>query len=388
MKQGMSLAKLSEELDFRHENRRDFIVATETIAIDYVGQDEELPFAISFQQEGPGRKSRIFDYNLTHHTLSQIASYIGIPLAVIDKIGNASGREAGALAHLMTTRMQCLPPTNKLIRTLLGGRDRTEMNAIAFLSDRYRPLDNYGLLQAIFPVIRDLKGLAVASCDLTETKLYIKLRYPKIKGSLGKVKEVDDIVEAGVTIANSEVGDGAISVRPYLLRLTCLNGATISTALGGSRKIHIGTKLTDPSTRQRVHEDDIFERIADTIKKTLTDETYFKRIIKQFKASKQQPIENVAAAIRVLAQLHKLSETEREGLGFLMRGAIKSSRFHLINAVTRMAQNRNKEMTYIRATELENLGGHLIEMSNEKWKRIGSAKPNQKYVDEEIWDNE
>ena len=49
----------------------------------------------------------------------------------------------------------------------------------AFLSDRYRPLDNYDLLGAIMPVLQQY-DFEVKSCELTETHFYLKAIVPTL----------------------------------------------------------------------------------------------------------------------------------------------------------------------------------------------------------------
>lgn len=117
-------------------------------------------------------------------------------------------------------------PEKRLVRTLDG-------NARAFLSEKYRPLDNYDLCEAVLPPIVD-SGAEVVSCEVTETKLYIKAITHKVQADI----KAGDAVSAGIIIQNSEVGHGSLSVMPYLLRLVCNNGMTAHS--WGKRKYHTG----------------------------------------------------------------------------------------------------------------------------------------------------
>jgi len=55
-------------------------------------------------------------------------------------------------------------PDQRMIRTL-DGRVR------AFLSDRYRPLDNDELAEVVFPTLANL-DVEILSCEITERRLY------------------------------------------------------------------------------------------------------------------------------------------------------------------------------------------------------------------------
>lgn len=62
----------------------------------------------------------------------------------------------------------------RMVRTING-------TARAFLSDRYRRLDNFDLLEAILPtLIMEMPTLEIASCDVTEQKLYLKVTPSRI----------------------------------------------------------------------------------------------------------------------------------------------------------------------------------------------------------------
>jgi hypothetical protein len=76
-------------------------------------------------------------------------------------------------------------------------------------------------------------------------------------------------------------------------------------------------------------------------------------------------------AVEVLAQNHSLLQTEATSvLRHLIEGA-DLSLWGLQNAVTRMAQDA--ELTYDRASELEQLGGKLIDLPATSWNEVRLA---------------
>ena len=53
-----------------------------------------------------------------------------------------------------------------------------------------------------------------------------------------------DVVQAGVSISNSEIGRGAVNVCPMLYRLVCTNGMTVTNnAVSKMRRTHSGPRL-------------------------------------------------------------------------------------------------------------------------------------------------
>jgi hypothetical protein len=91
----------------------------------------------------------------------------------------------------------------------------------AVLSERYRRLDNFDLAEqrAAHPA-GQLPEVRFESVELTETRMYLKCVTPRLKYEMAP----GDVVQAGVVISNSEVGQGTLSVQPLLFRLVCRNG--------------------------------------------------------------------------------------------------------------------------------------------------------------------
>jgi uncharacterized protein DUF932 len=366
MKQGMTLAELSTVLDFNDEHKRDFLISTEQM---WFVTEKDGTYSLEFNDTSTG-KDRTFEYDLTTHALRQIANFSMVPWSLVTFIsGHGSHEEKTVLARLLTLRLNETPAT-KLIRTITSANDN---HIRAFLSDRYRVLDNGPLMQAIFPILKRYKGkLKVESCNITETHLYVKLSYPGLNGSLGTTHDafgakVDDIVEAGVMITNSEVGDGPVKVQPFIKRLICKNGATVTIKETGHRKTHLGRKLTKVNV---TNVDEYFERVAESVETMLADKKFFKTLIKKFKDTKQMKITgDVPAVIKALTYRYNFTVEEGESI----TSWLGSSRtlFGLVNAVTRTAQH--PLINYDRATELEAIGGRMINMTPATWKLIGSA---------------
>jgi hypothetical protein len=255
------------------------------------------------------------------------------------------------------------------VRTL-DGRVR------AFLSDSYRPLDNIGVAEAVLPVLGSMPGLKIVSCEVTERRLYIKAINERVQGEVRK----GDVVQAGVYISNSEVGCGALWVTPLIFRLVCLNGMIREDAQ--MRKYHAGKNLSAQFGEGAID----WNRITDETKaatdrafwltvrdmtKMALEDTRFAQHLDVLRAAAGQKIDREPEEV-VEVVGRKLGYTETEGKGvlkhLLMGGDL--TRWGMANAVTRFSQDVS---SYDRATELERIGGQVVELPQTEWRKLASV---------------
>src|SRR6187549_3813048 len=133
------------------------------------------------------------------------------------------------LDHNVNTWLQA-DGDRRMVRTLDGA-------IRAILSDRYRRLDNYDLAENVLPILQRLPDARFESVELTETKMYLKVVTPCVEYEIAP----GDVVQAGIVITNSEVGQGTLSVQPLVYRLVCRNGLIASDR--ALHKTHIGRIL-------------------------------------------------------------------------------------------------------------------------------------------------
>lgn len=169
-----SLVSLAKEIERLETVKHDFITPASNISMI----DDEV---ISIARAG--------DFKLNDTAHSQIAAKLDIPKKYYDKMSTIPGLRQ----HNVNNWLQ-LFDTNKgyLIRT----HDET---ARAFLSDKYRPIDHMLLLSAFLPVMEKME-VKVKSSSLTDSKMYLQLIFPELEGEIEK----GDVVQAGITISNSE----------------------------------------------------------------------------------------------------------------------------------------------------------------------------------------
>ena len=340
MKQGKTLQELGRELQRQRNNRQDFIADTRSLAMETTAYGSTLNMMID---------GKTYGYQVSDIAHQQIASRLNIPYRYYQKMQTESPK-------LLDTNVNAWlkqNPDRRMIR-VLDGKVR------AFLSDRYRRLDNLELCAAVLPVIQEMKGANIESCEVTPTRMYLKVVNKKLKSEV----TVGDVVQAGFVISNSEVGLGSLRVEPLVFRLVCKNGLICKDA--AQKKYHVGRQVNisedsayELYSEATLEQDDkaFFMKVQDVVRNAV-DSTRFKMTVEKLRESKQiqlsyEPVKSV----EILADKFQLSENER---GDILRKLFiggDNSRYGLINAVTAASKIAK---TYDRATELERIGGEIL----------------------------
>jgi hypothetical protein len=360
MKEGRTISEIAQEIERAARTKVDFVAPTPKLELVTPGTREDPRMQLSAgMPDGP----RVLP--LRDLALNQIGSRVGIPAAYMERMR----KEAPALLADNVNHWFQAKPENRMVRVL-------DNEVRAFLSNRYQRIDNLEVAKTVLPVLRDIPGLTFRSCEVTESRLYIKATTHSVRGEVNS-RRIGDMVEAGIMISNSEVGLGAVSVKPFAMFLWCLNGAVRD---GGKRWHHIGRQaeekddiyafLTD-ETRQA---DDraLLLKVRDTVSHCL-NQGQFDKWIGQLNGATEQRIEgDVHGAIKVLGDTFTLHTDERSSvLKHLIEGG-DISRYGLMNAITRTAEDA---ASYDRATELETIGPALIDLPANQWRTIAEARP-------------
>ncbi|WP_019555357.1 DUF932 domain-containing protein [Propionispira raffinosivorans] len=339
MKQGRTIMELAKELERQRAVRKDYIA--DTRSLEFTTQK-----GISTLSLGINDGLEQFAVNELAH--QQIASRLQIPQRYYNKMRE----EYPSLLDENINSWFDKNSDRRMIRTLDG-------SVRAFLSDRYRRLDNLELADAVLPIIKEMRGAEILSSQVTETHMYIKVINKKMKAEVG----VGDIVQAGLVISNSEVGLGSLKVEPLLYRLVCKNGLIVKDYT--QKRYHVGKQIEIDDTAYEIYSDEtlqaddkaFFMKVQDTVR-TAVDEAKFQLSVEKLMQTKQETTGNdPVKTIELLADQYILNQNERGSIlrHFIMAG--DNSKYGLINAVTRGSQDVE---SYGRATELERLGGELL----------------------------
>lgn len=347
MKHGKDLPTLAAELQRRAKAKQDLVADTRNIGISDNGRQLVI-----------NQGTRISCYDLTALAHRQIGEHVGIPSKYYERML----ADAPGLLQINVNDWFAREPARRMVRTLDG-------NARAFLSDKFRRLDNEDVADAALNALLARNLAQVESCEVTDTRLYIKALFPRVEAEV----KAGDVIQAGVVISNSEVGLGALSVRLLMYRLVCLNGMIRDTV---SRQSHVGRQVMADETgvvyrEETVAADDkaLMLKLEDTIASVAG--TPFQRAIESMRvAAGSEPIAKPVQAVEILARTIGLTIGQKDSvLERLIKGG-DYTKYGVANAITNLA---NDEGDYDVATQLEELGGRMIDLPANDWRQIAAA---------------
>lgn len=360
---GRSLQNLAAEIERRAEAKRDFIAPTGRLTMEVI--DDKPAIALT--------NGHTETFGLQEIAHGQIAEYAGIPMAYYRRMMADDPR---LLATNVNRWLKDKAAERRMVRTLDG-------QARAMLSDSYRALENEDLAEAVLPVLLE-QNLLIVSCEVTQRRLYIKAVDRGIERDVPTGRKMGDgthvffdTCSPAITISNSEVGFGALSIETGVYTKACTNLAMIGSNL---RKYHTGKRaelseevyalLTDDT--KRATDRAVWMQVRDLVHSAF-DLAKFDATIKRLGDASTDLIEPTQA-VEVIERAGKrfsFTDGERKGvLARLIEGG-DLSRYGLHSAITRHSQE--EVVAYDRATELERIGGEVIELPRSDWERIAVA---------------
>lgn len=379
MKTGKTLQELAAELERQSTQRKDYVApqaAIEAVVMEDfrapLDDTQRLPATV--QLAGLNGES----YAITPHAHRQFADHLAIPQRYYDRM---RAEQPALLAQNLNTWLKAQPAERRMIRTLDG-------QVRAFMSHKYRPLDNFELANAILPKLLQL-NVSIASCELTETRMYIKAILPDLSDALpagaawgsGHVRvagfdgEPGKVV-AAIVISNSEVGAGSLRVEPSVFTTWCSNLAVMEEA--AMKKYHVGRSadvLDDFSVfrdETRQADDRAFWLKVQDVTAAAFDRKVFEAAVAQIRKAADTPIvsNNLQAVVDATVEVLALPEKVGAGImGMLARGG-DLSQWGLSSAITAVANTADH---YELATDLERAGGRVLTLPARKWKTISQA---------------
>ncbi len=358
MKTGKNLVELATEIQRRAESKRDLVTGTQNIKMVETGLGRVA-------LELPGNEQ--FGLNSVAH--GQIGEHAGIPAKYYDKMRE----EAPDLLATNVNRWFEKFPAVRMVRTLDGA-------ARAFLSDAYRPLENEDLAEAVLPVVMDM-GLKVISSEITDRRLYIKCVDARVVRDLAERNArfgdgghtIVRVASPAMIISNSEVGCGALSIQGGYYDGFCSNQAWFGQR--SMKKAHLGSRhelgenvvrmLSDETRRKS--DAALWAQVGDVVRGVF-DAVKFEELCKTVEGAQEDKLgTDVVKTVELSSRKFGLTEAEGKGvLQHLIEGA-DLSRFGLMNAVTRMAQDVE---SYDRSTELERIGAQVVELPRQAWREL------------------
>ena len=351
MKQGISIQEMVQEIQRQKDAKADYVVDTPCLEMEATGEDVVMHLLDA------NRVDAVEPMSVSQLTHRQLGTHLGIPSGYYDRMRES---HPDLLAHNVNTFFQ-REPSRRMLRTLNG-------DMRAWVSDRYRRIDNIDILEAALPVIGEMPDVQFESCQITSTRMYIKILNPRNETEVVP----GDIVQAGMVISNSEVGLGSVMIQPLIFRLVCSNGMIVKDS--STRKTHLGRVAASDEnymlfSDETLKADDkaFMMKVQDTVR-AAADPAKFNLVVDKMRQARDVPMltTDVPGFVKLASRDFKLSDEESDGvLNHLIAGR-DLSLYGLSNAVTRFSQDVE---SYDRASELEGIGYSVLTMEPQQWNR-------------------
>lgn len=294
------------------------------------------------------------------HAHEQIAAQLKIPVKYYRRM---LAEQPDLLTHNVN-RWLGEAPARRLFRVQ---RDEQIGVARAYLSDRYRRLDNLELAESFIPMMADPdSGWQIHQCGLTSIRMHIEAVFPNLTGEV----RVGDAVALAVKISSSEVGSGALNVQLGVHRLVCSNLMIVPK--WSQRQVHLGRTqdefvalLSDETIRK---EDQlIIDKMRDVVT-GMADTDRFQELLVSMTDSTRAAIHDPIVATEILGQNLSLGEGELRAVQNQMVNGGDASMWGLTNALTATA----RDLDFERKAELELAAGTILENA-QTWKQFTDA---------------
>lgn len=343
MKSGMSMDQFLAEVARREESKADYVVSPRKMMVESDDATLVIEKAGSFKLN-----------NIAH---AQFAGKFDIPKKFYDELPS---RVPGLRSTLVNGLMSA-DTERRMVRTLDG-------EARALVSDRFRPIDNFLVMQAILPVFAKHPDMEVVSLQLSDTRMYLQVVFPRIAGEVA----VGDIVQSGVIITNSEVGMGSQDVRSIVWRLRCRNGMVGESIM---RKYHVGRRVGDDDEDYSIYTDETIKaelksfqlRLRDTLKSAITQANFNQQLSKLVATTKDELPPNVEGLVENVTKHYSLTKEEgKKVLSNLWKGK-DNTRWGLVNAITAVAHDSDDPD---RQYDMERTGHDLVVIGKHGWEEL------------------
>lgn len=355
MKTGLTLEELAAEIMRQNTAKADYMVNTPNLRMEPFGSD------LFLRMVDEGGNDRVEPLEVGQAAHRQIGAHMNIPAKYYDRM---MVQAPELLAHNVNHWFN-REPAERMVRTLDGV-------ARAFLSNRYRRIDNYEIASAVLPVIGEMPDVRFESCQITEARMYIKVINPRLTTEVTP----GDIVQAGIAITNSEIGQASFSVQPLIYRLVCSNGMVVNDA--AIRRNHVG-RVTSADANFLLYRDETIAaddraflmKVQDTVRAAV-DEVRFHQVVGLMRDAKdaQMNTADIPGVVKLASRTFGVTDNESDRiLQHLIEGN-DLSLYGLVNATTRHSQDVEN---YDRASDLEVIGYNMLAMGRQQWNRLNQA---------------
>lgn len=315
-------------------------------------------------------------FGLTGNGNRQLAEKMGIPWDYYQRTAEVPGLRAANVNAWLGEQ-----GTKKHLLRTLDGRVR------AVLSDRFKPMDNFALLDAVMPALKEeaqaRDNLVMRAFSLTEDNLYLQVGFPLTTVPLvqpGRHEATKQALMAGLTFRNSETGRGKLQVRRTVWNLVCWNGLVAEEVLS---MVHLGRELEGGRDGENgnIWSDDTLAKEIELVRSRARDivrdameasnlEEFVRSARRAIGDEVARPVEE--AVVEVTKHLRfPLTESESTAVAesVLEGGRENRNRWGLLNGINALAHvTESADRQY----DLERLAADVLGMAAAEWAAVAN----------------
>ena len=336
MKSGLTIVEMAQQIERQSKLKQDYLLDTRRLQVEPFGSQLYLH---TFDDHDDPLVEPLEINQIAHR---QIGTHLKIPAAYYDRMLSDYPE---LLAENVNSWFQ-REPTQRMVRTLDG-------TVRAFLSNRYRRIDNLDIAEIVLPVIQQMEDAYFESCQITDSRMYIKVVNKRLEAEVVP----GDIVQSGVIISNSEVGLGSVNIQPLVYRLVCSNGMVVNDAQ--TRRTHIGRVNEADENFQLFSQETLAAddhafamKIKDTVMAAV-DETRFTRVVGMMREATtvQMNTTDIPGVVRLASKDFNITDYR---CVLSLRDPADKKKYHDDDAMWNHAENALREV-------LTELGIHFTE---------------------------
>lgn len=160
MKSGLTIVEMAQQIERQSKLKQDYLLDTRRLQVEPFGSQLYLH---TFDDHDDPLVEPLEINQIAHR---QIGTHLKIPAAYYDRMLSDYPE---LLAENVNSWFQ-REPTQRMVRTLDG-------TVRAFLSNRYRRIDNLDIAEIVLPVIQPMEDAYFESCQITDSRMYMVLCY-------------------------------------------------------------------------------------------------------------------------------------------------------------------------------------------------------------------
>lgn len=366
MHAGMKLTEMLEEVVRQNETKRDFIADTKDNIAMVPMPDFPEGVAIVLNRPESGELER---FSITDNFHQQLSTRLQIPKKYYLRLLQD---HRDLLLQNVNTLFQ-REPKLRLVRTLDG-------KARAFLSDRYRRVDNEQILEATLPVVKSEFDTRILNTWVDDDRMRFKCLFAgdEHKIDLGTKNGRQNTLHTGFEMGNSETGGGAFYLRGFTWSSYCTNGCVFGVEETVSyRQVHIGSRLgigkemlLSNETMQR--EDELIISATRDVLTHIASPQFTQDVARRIEQLRNgRTVTDAHASVEAVCKELNIGEAKRKGVLEAFIREQDYSQWGMVNAITYQG---NVEEDYVKASEFEELGNKIINLPANRWNRIAQLE--------------